>query len=78
MRLEAPPKPIGEKRVTFRDLDWQSFKQIQQLLTERTRARFIYDNGTLEITMPLEEHERYARLIERFILILVTGNGYQT
>lgn len=75
MRLETSPKPIGEKRTTFWDLDWQSFKQIQHLLTERTRARFTYDNGILEITMPLEEHERYTRLIERFILILVVELG---
>lgn len=75
MLLESPPKPIGEKRITFRDLDWQSFKQIQQLLTERTRARFIYDDGVLEITMPLESHERYARLIELFIRILVVELG---
>ncbi|PSB25305.1 Uma2 family endonuclease [Stenomitos frigidus] len=75
MLLEPPPKPIGEKRIAFRDLDWQSFKQIQQLLTERTRARFIYDDGVLEITTSLERHERYARLIERFILILVVELG---
>ncbi|MBW4580302.1 MAG: Uma2 family endonuclease [Tildeniella nuda ZEHNDER 1965/U140] len=75
MLLESPPKPIGEKRITFRDLDWHSFKQIQQLLTERTRARFIYDDGVLEITMPLESHERYARLIELFIRILVVELG---
>ncbi|MGB3301038.1 MAG: Uma2 family endonuclease [Phormidesmis sp.] len=73
--LEAPTKPIGEKRVTFQNLEWQAFKQIQQLLTERTRARFTYDNGVLEITMPLESHERFARLIERFILILVVETG---
>lgn len=75
MLLESPPKPIGEKRITFHDLDWSSFKQIQQLLTERTRARFMYDDGVLEITMPLESHERYARLIELFIRILVVELG---
>lgn len=75
MLLESPPKPIGEKRITFRGLDWQAFKQIQQILSERTRARFIYDNGVLEITMPLEAHERFARLIERFVLILVVELG---
>lgn len=75
MLLKSPPKPIGEKRITFRDLDWQSFKQIQQLLTERTRARFIYDDGVLEITTSLERHERFARLIERFIRILVVELG---
>jgi Uma2 family endonuclease len=66
---------VGEKRLAFRDLDWPAFKQIQNLLTERTRARFSYDNGVLEITMPLEGHERSARLIERFILILVMELG---
>jgi Uma2 family endonuclease len=75
MLIPSPPKPTGEKRITFRDLDWQSFKQIHQLLANRTRARFTYDSGVLEITMPLEGHERAARLIERFILILVVEMG---
>lgn len=75
MLLESPPKLVGEKRLTFRNLDWQSFKQIHGLLTERTRARFTYDNGTLEITMPLEGHERSARLIELFIRVLVVEMG---
>ncbi len=73
--LEAPVKPVGEKRVTFYDLDWQAFKQIQALLTERTHARFTYDNGVLEITMPLENHERFARLIELFVRVLVVETG---
>ena len=64
-------KPIGEKRVAFYDLEWCAFKQIQILLTERTRARLIYDNGVLEITQGLESHERFARLIERFVRVLV-------
>ncbi|MEM9947622.1 MAG: Uma2 family endonuclease [Cyanobacteria bacterium P01_D01_bin.36] len=75
--LDAPPKPIGEKRVVFRDLTWSAFKQVRQLLTERTHALFTYDNGVLEITMPLERHERSARLIERFIWILVGEMGLE-
>jgi Uma2 family endonuclease len=75
MLIESPPKPIGEKRITFRNLDWHAFKQIQSLLTERTRARFTYDNGVLEITMPLEGHERSARLIEIFVRVLVVELG---
>lgn len=71
MYTESPAKPIGEKRMAFRDLDWSGFTQIRQLLTERTRTRFTYDAGVLEITMPLEIHERLARLIELFIRILV-------
>jgi Uma2 family endonuclease len=75
MLLEPPPKLVGEKRLTFRNLDWQAFKQIQSLLTERTRARFTYDSGVLEITMPLESHERSARLIELWIRVLVVEMG---
>lgn len=44
MLIEPPPKLTGEKRLTFHDLDWQAFRQIQALLSERTRARFSYDN----------------------------------
>jgi Uma2 family endonuclease len=75
MLIESPPKLVGEKRMTFRNLDWNAFKQIQNLLTERTRARFTYDNGVLEIAMPLEGHERSARLIELFIRVLVVELG---
>jgi hypothetical protein len=40
MLTESPPKLVGEKRITFRNLDWNAFKQIQSLLAERTRTRF--------------------------------------
>lgn len=70
MLIAPPPKLVGEKRLTFRHLDWHAFKQIQSLLSERTRARFTYDNRVLEITMSLEGHGRSARLIELFIRIL--------
>jgi len=36
----------------------------------QAKLRFTYDNGTLEIALPLEGHERFARLIELFILSL--------
>ncbi len=72
---ETSVKQTGEKRVTFQNLEWQAFKQIQSLLTERSQARFTYDRGVLEITTPLERHERFARLIELFIRILVVEMG---
>lgn len=67
--------PIGEKRITLRNLDWQKYQQMRQLLGDRTVARLIYDRGTLEITMPLEEHETAARMIELFIRVLVFELG---
>jgi Uma2 family endonuclease len=67
--------PIGEKRITLRNLDWQAYQQLRKVLENRSRVRFTYDCGTLELTMPLEEHESAARLIDLFIRILVVELG---
>lgn len=72
-----PPGTQGENRIALRGLDWAAYQQMCTLLNERTQAQLIYDRGTLEITMPSEQHEFYARLIERFIIILVVELGMQ-
>ncbi|MEM1252112.1 MAG: Uma2 family endonuclease [Cyanobacteria bacterium P01_H01_bin.21] len=74
---EQLPINPGENRVALHGLDWLAYQQMKALLNERTRARLTYDRGTLEITMPSEPHEFYARLIERFIIVLVVELGLQ-
>ena len=69
------PQPIGERRVVFRYLNWQRYQAIRHALSERRNTRLTYNQGTLEVTMPLEDHEFAVRLIERFILILVVEMG---
>jgi Uma2 family endonuclease len=59
--------PIGEKRVVFHNISWQSYEKILEALGEDRSARLTYDCGTLEITMPLEEHESARELIGLFI-----------
>ena len=66
---------FGEKRVTFHHLDWQAYKQILTAVGEHRAARFTYDRGTLEISMPLEDHERARECIGLFIRILVVELG---
>jgi Uma2 family endonuclease len=73
--VAAVPKPVGEKRVAFHHLNWQAYQQILEALGESRSARLTYDRGILEITMPLEDHEFAARLIERFIYFLVLEMG---
>ncbi|NEO99794.1 MAG: Uma2 family endonuclease [Symploca sp. SIO2E9] len=70
-----PPSPVSEQRVIFHNLNWQAYQQIMQALGESRCAHLIYDRGTLEITMPLEEHEFYSELIGRFIYFLVSETG---
>lgn len=71
------PQPVGEKRVLFRALDWSRFQLLRQAISRDRTVRLTYCAGTLEITMPLEIHEFSARLIERFILILVFELGLE-
>lgn len=57
--------------MVFRGIDWEGYLQILEILPQSRGSRLIYDNGILEITMPLEDHEFARCLIERFIVILV-------
>lgn len=67
--------PIGENRVILWNIDWQEYQQMRLLFEERTHARLTYDQGMLEISMPLEDHEFATRLIEFFVRILVFELG---
>lgn len=69
------PQPIGEKRLVFHSIDWPRFVTLREALSHDRNVRFTYSQGKLEVTMPLELHEFSARLIERFILILVFELG---
>ena len=67
--------PIGEQRVVMRGLSWDGYLQLLHVLPQSRSARLTYDDGLLEITMPLEDHEFSGRLIERFILTFVEMYG---
>ena len=69
------PQPVGERRVVLRSLSWQSYLAFRRGLSPDRNIRLTYSQGVLEITMPLELHEFSARLIERFITILVVELG---
>lgn len=71
------PKPIGERRVVLRSLNWQGFQTLRQTLSPDRSTRLTYAQGTLEITMPLEVHEFSVRLIELFIRILLFELGIE-
>jgi Uma2 family endonuclease len=66
---------LGEKRVTLHGLTWDGYLQILDALPQSRAARLTYDQGMLEITMPLENHEFALRIIELFIRILVVELG---
>lgn len=67
----------GEKRVTLHHLTWPAYQQILQALPASRAAHLTYDRGTLEITMPLEDHEYASELIGLFVRILVGELGWK-
>jgi Uma2 family endonuclease len=76
MTIAAPEpkvdlKPVGEQRVVLRGLSWEAYLQILNALPQSRGSRLTYDDGLLEITVPLEDHEFSGRLIECFIRALV-------
>lgn len=80
MTIATPsPKPslLGEQRVVLHSLSWQQYEQILSALPESRSIKLIYDRGTLEITMPLEDHESFAEWIGLFIRVLVEELGLE-
>ncbi len=72
----SPPKlQTGEKKVALHHLTWQQYQQILTALPQTRAARITYSLGTLEISMPLEDHEQASQLIGLFIRILVVELG---
>ena len=68
-------KAIGEKRIALRSITWPAYQQILHALPHSRAIKLTYELGTLEITMPLEEHEFARELIGLFIRILVGEMG---
>jgi Uma2 family endonuclease len=50
-------------RVLLHSISWEQFERILEDLGEHRVARIAYDNGTLEITTPLPEHEYFKEVI---------------
>jgi Uma2 family endonuclease len=73
--VEDRPWAIGERRVVLRGLSWDAYVQILDALPQTRGARLTYDDGTLEITVPLEIHEFSRCLIERFVITLIELMG---
>jgi Uma2 family endonuclease len=70
-------KPINQIRlapgstVTIADISWQEFESMLQQLGEHRSARLSYSQGTLEIMVPLPEHERPKELISDIVKTLL-------
>ena len=60
-----------ENRVILKGVSWSTFKALLADVGDDRAWRVAYDEGVLEIRMPLEEHEEPKRLIESFVEAIV-------
>lgn len=61
--------------VTIPNVSWQEFESILQELGEKRAARVAYSRETLEIMVPLPEHEKPKDLISDIIKTLLRARG---
>jgi len=61
--------------VTIPNITWLEFESILQELGEKRRTRIAYSKSTLEIMVPLPEHERPKDLISDIVKILLKSAG---
>ncbi|MBD2451274.1 Uma2 family endonuclease [Nostoc sp. FACHB-152] len=74
-------KPVSQMQlapgsaVTIPDVSWTEFEAILEELGHKRRARIAYSQGTLEIMVPLPEHEKPKELISDFVKTLLRYQG---
>ncbi|MEQ9355768.1 Uma2 family endonuclease [Coleofasciculus chthonoplastes] len=78
----ATPTPQSQKRsaepvITLKGVSWQTFKTLLAEIGEDRACRMAYDQGVLEIRMPLEDHEEPKRLLEDFVTAIVDELGIE-
>ena len=70
LQLRQLDIPLGQ-RVLLHDVSWSEFEAILAEIGEHRTARLAYNQGTLEIRMPLPEHEVDKELIGDMVKILL-------
>lgn len=70
LQLKQIRVPPGQ-RVLLEDISWQEFEAILNELGEHRGSRVAYSQGTLEIMVPLPEHERAKVIIGDLVKILL-------
>ena len=73
-KVVALPKE-AEQRLTLNDVSWETYEQLLDVFGEHRSVRFHYDQGVLELMVPLQAHESPSDLAGLFICTLVVESG---
>jgi Uma2 family endonuclease len=65
--LEAVQHLPEGATLIIRRASWEDYERLLDDLRDRPRLRVSYDDGAIEVTSPLPEHEEYVRFIEDLV-----------
>lgn len=63
------PESFGDKHLTLREIDWETYQQIAEGLTGR-HVRLTYENGRLDLMTISSKHGILCRLFVRLLVAL--------
>jgi Uma2 family endonuclease len=63
--------------LVLHDISWETYEQLLEIFAERSTPRLTYYQGTLELIVPLPEHERYSWTLGRLIAALSEELGLE-
>jgi Uma2 family endonuclease len=79
----APPQPIAQppiatsSNVLLQGISWDTYQSLVQELESQPSKRLTYDNGLLEIFMPLPLHEKNKKYLARLVEIITMTLGIE-
>jgi Uma2 family endonuclease len=70
LTITHPHNPQPNAGISLQGITWQTYQSLVFELACQPAKRLTYDNGVLEIWMPLPPHETYKRLLGRLVEIV--------
>jgi Uma2 family endonuclease len=65
----SPSRHTSTSGIMLQGITWQTYQALAHELESQPSKRLTYDNGLLEISMPLPSHATYKRLLGRLVEI---------
>jgi Uma2 family endonuclease len=59
--------PSQSSGILLTNISWKTYESLLNELTQQGGIRLTYDRGTLEIITPLAPHEKYKKILGRFV-----------
>ncbi len=81
MNLTASDTPLAKSLSTnitiLQGIHWDTYQNLVRDLESQPGTRLTYDDGTLEIMMPLPPHETFKKLLGRFVEVTTEELGIE-